>query len=125
MHGKRNGRAITPGTARVARSADDGEPERPQTVVDPPGIPEPVGPPIEDDSQPAVTREDAAQLGVSGGFVARDHDKPPGDGLAPAPCPLSRRRYRSSGHSCRLTYVPLDQFRYSSVIVPSSFSSTR
>jgi hypothetical protein len=66
-----------------------------------------------------------AQLGVSAGFVARDHDEPPGDGLAPALCPVARRWNRGSGHSCRLTMPPWIQFRYSSVIVPSSFAITR
>ena len=125
MQGRRTGRAITAVTSGCARHTDDGEPESAKTAVDPAGIPQTVCPPIEHDPQTAVLREDTSQLGVSRVFVSRDHDEPPGDGLAPAPCPLSRRRYRGSGHSCRLTYVPLDQFRYSSVIVPSSFSSTR
>jgi hypothetical protein len=72
-------------------------------VVDPPGIPEPVCPPIEHDPQTAVTRKDASQPGVSGVCVSRDHDEPLRDALTPAWCPLARRRYRGSGHSCRLT----------------------
>ena len=103
MQGRGNGRAITPVTSEFARHTDDGEPESPKTAVDPTGIPETVCPPIQHDPQPAVIREDASQLGVSGGFVARDYDEPPADGLAPAPCPLARRRYRGSRHSRRLT----------------------
>ena|SRR6266567_664186 len=111
---------------RVSRhEADDGEPERPKTVVDPTGIPETVCPPIEHDLQTAVTPEDASQLGVSGGFVSRDHHEPPGDGPTPAPCPLSRRWHRGSRHSPSPHSGALDHFRYSSVMVPSSFSTTR
>ena len=111
---------------RVSRhEADDGEPERPKTVVDPTGIPETVCPPIEHDPQTAVTPEDASQLGVSGGFVSRDHHEPPDDGPTPAPSPLSRWWHRGSRHSPSPHSGALDRCRYSSVMVPSSFSTTR
>jgi hypothetical protein len=121
MHGGTDERSLL---SRVSRhEADDGEPERPKTVVDPTGIPETVCPPIEHDPQTAVAPEDASQLGVSGGFVSRDHHEPPGDG--PAPCPLSRWWHRGSRHSLSLHSRTLDHCRYSSVMVPSSFSTTR
>ena len=125
MQGQRNGRAITPVTSRPTGQANDGEPKRPKTVIDPTGIPKTVCPPIEHDPHTAVTPEDESQLGVSGVFLSRDHHEPPGDGLTPAPCPLSRRGHRGSRHSPSPHHGAVDQFRYSSVMVPSSFSTTR
>jgi hypothetical protein len=124
MQRRQNGRPITPVTSGCPRHTDDSEPESPKIAVDPIGIPETVCPPIENDSQLAVIREDASQLGVSRVFVSRDHHEPPGDRLTPAPCPLS---HTVSQFSALLPphHVAPAHCRYSSVIVPLSFSTTR
>ena len=124
MPGQRTRRAFTP-TSRSPGLADDRESERPKTVVDPTGIPETVCPPIEHDPQTTVTLEDASQLGVSGVLVSRDHHEPPGGGLTLTPCPLSCRWHRGARPSLSPHDGAVDQFTYSSVMVPSSFSITR